>query len=179
LSSPVYPEASASRFRVSPNLIFGLILAAICIYFLWASLKWPSGAALLPRTASVFGLVMLVGYGVSSVRDAKSGKVQGRILDVGRLETAEGDHQAVRGRLIIAIGSILALVLGLWVLGFHIAIPVYLLAYLIFIGKVPWWRAVLAAVIFELILVGLYDNVIHVSWNETLLDRLLGRGAGF
>lgn len=164
---------------MSPNLAFGLILTVVCVYFLWASLKWPSGAALLPRTAGVFGLVMLIGYGVTSLLNAKSGAPAARILDVGRLESSDGDQGAVRVRLIRAIGTILALVLGLWFVGFHIAIPVYVASYLLIFGKVAWWRALLAAAIFELILVGLYDNVIHVSWNETLLDQLLGRGAGF
>src|SRR5262245_34927777 len=97
------PEPSlGQRLKLGPNGLFALLLAIICGYFVWAAMSWPSGAALMPRTAGVFGLVMLAGYAVSSLRGQGANK--GQILDVGRLEHGDTDSAAVRRRTIRAIG---------------------------------------------------------------------------
>ncbi len=162
------------RLRLGPNGLFALLLTIICGYFVWASMTWPSGAALMPRTAGTFGLLMLAGYAFSSIRG--QGANTGQILDVGRLEHGDTDTAAVRARTIRAIGSLLALVLLIWLLGFHIAIPTFVGFYLWYWGKVVWWRAALAGAIFLGIIVGLYDNVMHVTWHTSVLDTLLNRG---
>ena len=77
-----------------------------------------------------------------------------------------------------AIGSLVGIVVLIWLLGFHIAIPTFVGFYLWYWGKVDWWRAVLAGAIFLGIIVGLYDNVMHVSWHTSVLDMLLGRSGG-
>ncbi|MFN0071491.1 MAG: tripartite tricarboxylate transporter TctB family protein [Chloroflexota bacterium] len=164
------------RLRLGPNGWFALLLAVVCSYFVWAAMSWPSGAALLPRTAGIFGLLMLAGYAISSFQGR--GANTGQILDVGRLEHGDTDTVAVRGRTLRAIGSLLVLVLSIWAVGFHVAIPTFVSFYLWYWGKVDWWRAVIAGVIFLGIIVGLYDNVLHVTWHTSLLDMLLGRGGG-
>jgi hypothetical protein len=162
------------RLRPGPNGLFALLLAIVCGYFVWAALSWPSGAALLPRTAGTFGLLMLAGYAVSSLRGQSANS--GQILDVGRLDHGDTDAVAVRARTLRAIGSLLVLVALIWLVGFHIAIPTFVAFYLWYWGKVSWWRSVLAGAIFLGIIVGLYDNVMHVSWHTSVLDSLLGRG---
>jgi hypothetical protein len=163
------------RMRLGPNGLFALILAIICGYFVWASLNWPSGAALMPRTAGTFGLLMVVGYAFNSIRG--KGANSGQILDVGRMEHGDTDAPAVRARTIRAIGSLFAIVVLIWLFGFHIAIPTFVGFYLWYWGKVGWWRAVLAGAIFLGIIVGLYDNVMHVTWHTSVLDSLLNRGS--
>jgi hypothetical protein len=137
-------------------------------------MSWPSGAALLPRTAGIFGLLMLAGYAVSSLRG--KGANTGQILDVGRLQHGDTDEAAVRSRTVRAIGSLLVLVLLIWLVGFHIALPTFVAFYLWHWGQVTWWRAVLAGAIFLGIIVGLYDNIMHVTWHTSVLDSLMGRG---
>lgn len=162
------------RLRPGPNGLFALLLAFVCGYFVWTAMSWPSGAALLPRTAGAFGLLMLAGYAISSLR-GRAGNT-GQILDVGRLEHEDTDRAAIRARTIRAIGSLVALVALIWLVGFHVAIPVFVAFYLWHWGRVDWWRAVLAGAMFLGIIVGLYDNIMHVSWHTTVLDMLLGRG---
>jgi tripartite tricarboxylate transporter TctB family protein len=169
-------RSMAQRLRLGPNGWFALLLAIICAYFVWAAMNWPSGAALMPRTAGVFGLLMLAGYAFNSLRG--QGANTGQILDVGRLAHEDTDATAIRGRTYRAVGSLVGLVALIWLLGFHIAIPTFVGFYLWYWGKVDWWRAVLAGAIFLGIIVGLYDNVMHVSWHTSVLDTLLGRGGG-
>ena len=173
-TGPASEPSITQRLRLGPNGAFALLLAIICGYFVWASLSWPPGAALLPRSAGSFGLLMLLGYAISSIRGEGANK--GQILDVGRLDHGDTDEAAVRARTFRAIGSLLALVVLIWLLGFHIAIPTFVGFYLWYWGKVGWWRSVLAGAIFLGIIIGLYDDVMHVSWHTSVLDSLLGRG---
>jgi hypothetical protein len=169
-------RSTSRRLRLGPDGWFALLLAIICGYFVWAAMNWPSGAALMPRTAGVFGLVMLAGYAFNSIRGR--GANTGQILDVGRLQHGDTDEVAVRRRTIRAIGSLVGIVVLIWLLGFHIAIPTFVGFYLWYWGKVDWWRSVLAGAIFLGIIVGLYDNVMHVSWHTSVLDMLLRRSGG-
>ena len=172
--SPAEKPSIGQRLRPGPNGLFALLLAVVCGYFVWAAMSWPSGAALMPRTAGSFGLLMLLGYAISSLRGQSANR--GQILDVGRLQHGDTDTVAVRSRTYRAIGSLLALVLLIWLVGFHVAIPTFVGFYLWYWGRVSWWRAVLAGAIFLGIIVGLYDNIMHVTWHTSLLDSLLGRG---
>ncbi len=72
------------------------------------------------------------------------------------------------------LGSILLLFVGIWVVGFHIALPTYVFGYLLFFGRVRWWWAVTAAVVFELLILGVYDRALHTTWNTPILHQLLG-----
>ena len=65
-----------------------------------------------------------------------------------------------------------ALLAGVWLVGFHITIPLYLLVYCTVFGAMQWRNAFLIAAGFEVFIVGVYDMLVHVIWNEPLLLKL-------
>jgi hypothetical protein len=61
------------------------------------------------------------------------------------------------------------LFVSVWVIGFHVAIPIYVFAYLMVYGGVRWWVALLCAAFFEAFMVVAYDIVIRQAWPEPLI----------
>lgn len=156
------------------EVFFLTLVGAFFTYLLLESWEWPLGAAFLPRLVTGLGLVLLVFYIVSRVRQTdERGKRTSRILDIGFTD-AGLDRQVILARMARFFGSTAALFLGVWLVGFHIALPVYVFLYLFIYGRVRWWWAFAAALSFEAALVGLYDQVLHTSWNEPVLLKALG-----
>ena len=173
------PSSSDSRvapggWRVTPSGLFGVVLTGLMIWVLLESQKWPTNAQLLPRTVSVFGLLMLAGYAIQGLVLARSTARRGQIMDIGRLDTSAIGRRQVVLRLALVVGSTALLVLAIWLVGFHWAIPVYVFLALWRLGKIRWWTALLVAAVFEAVLIGVYDHVMHITWHETLLDQLRG-----
>jgi hypothetical protein len=71
-------------------------------------------------------------------------------------------------------------VAGVWLVGFHITIPLFLFLYCASFGGMKWPNALIVAAGFESFIVGVYDRLVHVVWNEPVLLKMLGiGGAGF
>ena len=95
---------------------------------------------------------------------------QGMIMDLGFRVGA--DPQAERRRAITFILAIAALYIGIWAVGFHIWLPLWVTVYLVTYAKVRWRTAVGIAAGFEAFVMGIPDYVLDVLWFEPLLWRL-------
>ena len=95
---------------------------------------------------------------------------QGMIMDLGFRVGA--DPQAERKRAITFILAIAALYIGIWAVGFHIWLPLWVTVYLVTYDKVRWRTAVGIAAGFEVFVMGIPDYVLDVLWFEPLLWRL-------
>lgn len=154
--------------------IFLALVGAFFAYLLIESRTWPLGAALLSRLVTGVGLSLLLVHIISRVRHTvKQGHQASAILDIGFTD-AGLEPQMIRGRMLRFFGSTAALFLGVWLLGFHIALPLYVFLYLFVYGRVQWWWALVAALSFEAVLIGLYDHVLHISWNEPIVKQFFG-----
>ncbi len=135
----------------------------------------PREATLFPKVVLGFAIVAWVGYvadrlwlGVRNIRG------QGQILDVGFFGQSDVARRTLTFRILKFWGSVGGLILGIWIVGFHIAVPVFVGVYLIVFARVkPWW-ALIAAVPYFLALVFIYDRFLYVAWNEPLLTQIFG-----
>lgn len=162
-------EVAKSRSITERALEAVLMLFAgvLFIYMLSESLRWSSGVALLPRLAAGFGLVMLVVYIVSKFRAKPSTASPAQIMDLGFDE--HEDAAEMRSRTLRFVITTAALFVGVWLIGFHIAIPVYVFLYLITFGKTRWWWALIAAASFEAFMILAYDVVTRQAWPDTFI----------
>jgi hypothetical protein len=139
-----------------------------------ASLGWNPGAALTPYIALAVGAPFLL-IRIFHVARAAFGigtetMSSGQIMDIGfRIgEDPEAEHR----RFAMIVGAIAVLYLGLWVVGFHVMLPLWTLLYMHFIGRVrPIW-SVTVTVLMIAFLVGIYDYLLHAVWNEPLILKL-------
>jgi TctA family transporter len=144
---------------------------ALFIYFIVAARNWPLSAALLPRLVGAAGLVLLAYFLIQKVIRAARGLTEGRILDIG-FRYSDLTRDEITRRILRVVGSMAALLAGVWLVGFHITIPLYLLVYCTVFGAMQWRNAFLIAAGFEVFIVGVYDMLVHVIWNEPLLLKL-------
>jgi hypothetical protein len=150
--------------RVLEVLLMGFC-AAIFVFMLAESMKWSAGVALLPRIASTFGLIVLSVYAVQRFRPHRG---QGQIMDMGFDE--EGLERSVvierTLRFVLTTGTLFA---AIWLIGFHVAVPIYMVLYLMIYGKLRWWAAGLWALGFLVFMVVAYDIVIRSTWPEPVI----------
>lgn len=171
--SETAPSRTGPTAEVIAEAAFLLLVLVAFVYLLIVSRNWPTSAALLPTVAAGTGLPLLLIHIYRRFR-AVSGP-QRQILDIGFNEEGLSGEE-VRRRSIQMLGSMVALFVGIWLVGFHIALPLYLFLYMIKWGEASVLAATITAGIFLAILFGLYDNVLHISWNEPVIQGLLGIG---
>ncbi len=142
-----------------------ILLAATGVFFYYMlsqSRDWGLGAQLLPWIAISFGLPLWVWRVVSLFRTGLT--EQGSIMDTGFLET-EDSGIVVAWRWVMLLGTTAGLLFGVWVLGFHVAIPLYTILYLIILGKVRWYWTVPAAAFFLAVIIFIYGQLLLAEWN--------------
>jgi hypothetical protein len=161
------PEAITQRSRTERILEAALMLfcAVFFLFMLEESTRWSSGVGLLPRIASGFGLIVL---GVYAFQRFRPHKVRGQIMDMGFDEEGLA-RSVVIERTLRFVGTTAAFFVAIWLIGFHVAVPLYMLLYLIVYGKVRWWAAVLSAAGFLLFMIVAYDIVIRDTWPEPVI----------
>lgn len=153
--------------------VFVALVAGLFILLLVESLSWPLGAALLPRIVGIIGLPLLTIHIYNRVRSVDAAGGRAAILDTGFTQ-ADIPRRLSQRRALRFLLSTVALFAGVWLVGFHVALPLYIFGYLVRYAEVRWWVALVWAAGFEAVLLGLYDRVINTSWNDPLLFQLLG-----
>ena len=97
---------------------------------------------------------------------------QGMIMDLGfRLGV---DPEGEKRRAALYFGTIAALVLLVWLIGFHVGLPLWVIAYLLLWTRAKWHHALLAGLGFETFIVGILDLTLDIFWFEPLLFRWIG-----
>jgi hypothetical protein len=153
---------------------FVLLLLLGVFVFMWIeSADWPLGAALFPRLAAVLGVLAIIAFATQLLWRLRCSAtfVEGRILDLP-WSTGDTDARTVKQRAYVIVASIGGLWLGVWLVGFHVAIPVYLFSQLVLLGNCRWWSATLVALAALGIIIGVYDELLQVSWNQPAIVAL-------
>ena len=97
---------------------------------------------------------------------------QGMIMDLG-FRLGE-DPAGEKRRAALYFGSIVALVVLIWLIGFHIGLPLWVIAYLLFWTRAKWYWALLAGLGFETFIIGILDLTLDIFWFEPLFFRWIG-----
>ncbi len=97
---------------------------------------------------------------------------QGMIMDLGfRLGV---DPEGEKRRAALYFGSIVGLVLLVWFIGFHIGLPLWVIAYLLLWTRATWYWALVAGLGFEAFIIGILDLTLDIFWFEPLFFRWIG-----
>ncbi len=165
------PHKFRPSYETIGELILLIIVGAFFGYLFYESFDWPLGAALLPRIAVIIGAPFWVFQVISLLRSRQEGV--GRIMDLGFLEIGI-DPKAEVTRFIRITGWLIALYLGIWLLGFHLVLPLWIFLYLTIYGRLRWYWSACFALFFLAMIIGLFDYVMYTQWHKPILLRLLG-----
>jgi hypothetical protein len=170
----------AARLRITRQGVLEsiLLLAATAMFvYEWAeSLRLRQGPELLPRIVATTGLVALVVYVGRRLwrlrRPSAPGTGTGSILDIG-MEGAGLDRGVLVRRVSRFLGALAFLYVGVWLMGFHLTIPLFLVGYLRLWGEMGWRGAILTAAAYFAVMVVLYDQVLRSPWNDPVIGRFV------
>jgi len=143
------------------------LLAVVGFFFVYLfieSLQWPLGSALMPWIAVGIGMPFWVYRLLTLILRAREAPAQ--IMDIG-FRTGS-DPTGERARFLRIALFILALYLGIWLFGFHVALPLAILIYVRVYGQLSWLGSLSVALMFLVLLVGVYDHLLNAAWHEPL-----------
>jgi hypothetical protein len=148
--------------EIAGELVLLLLVGAFFVYLFIESLHWPLGSALMPWIAIAIGTPFWLWRIAVLFFQAKESS--GQIMDIG-FRTGD-DPEGERGRFLRICCFIVALYLGIWLLGFHIAMPLGILIYVRVYGKMSWVGSIGLALLFVALIAGVYDHLLNAAWHE-------------
>lgn len=175
-SGPAIIEGRRSRLlslEVGGELLLLILVTAFFVYMLVDSMRWKLGASIIPWFAIALGTPFLMLRFLSILRPAR-GSLAGpatQIMDIGFGTSSDGQ---AKQRLIRIVGHILLLYVGIWLVGFHVALPILTGLYLYIYGRAGLLWSIVVALLFLALIVGVYDELLHARWHEPLIPSLLG-----
>ncbi len=173
------PEELAPTHRViswrSPEILGEVILLSVVLIFAITYLLELPGLKPAGRYLPIITLIFAAPFWLIRVRslfDRKKALQAGAIMDLGF--RFGGDSVAEKRRAVRFIASVAALFLGVWVFGFHLALPIWVMTYLFLFAKAKPIVILIIGIAFEGLLLGVHDFIIDVPWPEPLFWRLIG-----
>ena len=153
------------------NLRCVLSLAAACVagYALYASWNWPFRTALFPRVIALPILFLALIESALSVWSSESER-GGHAVDFQLTDTVE--PALARKRTIAIIFWTLGFLVLILLVGFPLAVPIFVFAYLKIAGREPWTLTLILTAISWLSMEGLFNRLLHLPFPEGLIFGL-------
>ena len=177
-TAPVVFARVPFRDRMTLEFIGEIVLLALVAaflgYMLWDSTHWRFSDRLTPligvSIAAFFWVIRVGTIVLSFFRPIQISSREAKIMDTG-FQTGQDPREA-RLRFYQIFGFTVALMLVIWVFGFHFGATLMLGAYLVTIARFSWlWTAFIVGVAIA-ILVGFYDYVLGIPWHVPLIVEL-------
>jgi len=165
---PRAPRRGVS-LEVGGEIVLLVVVGGLFAYLFIESFTWPPGSALMPRITVAIGTPFWFWRLITLIRSRPKASSE-QIMDLGFRTGA--DPRGERIRFFRICGSIVGLYLAVWLLGFHIAIPIGVAVYVYVYGQAGLiWSAVLGLMFLGLIM-GVYDHFLGATWHEPPLLRM-------
>jgi len=146
------------------QILFTLFIVCVFIVALRSSLDWPLRASILVLLLGGIGLILALSqlgmdfWGISH----QPVKAEGMSFEVPLLETGSR-----WGNLEIWTWLI-GLYAAIWLVGFPIAVPLWVFAYSKFYGS-HWITSLSLTTVAWVFIYGIFDRALHVPWPDSLL----------
>ncbi len=171
--SPDNEPTGTARRGFSVEVVGEIILLAIVgsffVYMFIESFGWPEGSALMPRIAIVMGTPFWIARLITLVRSTRETSTD-MIMDLGFRTGA--DPRGERMRFIRICLFIVGLYAAIWLVGFHIALPLGVFLYTLVYSRAGWIGSAILGLLFLALIVGVYDNFLNATWHDPPLLRL-------
>ena len=154
---------------LSLHSILSLAVAALAAYALYASWSWPFRTALFPRVVALPILFLSLIEWALSVWSVE-GQREGHAVDFQLTDTVE--PALARNRTIAIFLWTLGFLAMILLVGFPLAVPIFVFAYLKIAGKEPWVLSLILTAIAWVFMEGLFDRFLHIPFSEGLIFGL-------
>ena len=157
------------ELRLNLSFFLSLGVAILAGITLVSSLSWPFRAALFPRVLGVPLLILSIVQMLLSA-SAVEEKRAGHAVDFEF--TSDIDHQVARQRTISIFAWILGFLALILLVGFPLAVPLFVFLYLKLAGGEAWILTLLLTGFSWLFMEGLFDWLLHIPFPEGWLFLL-------
>jgi hypothetical protein len=141
--------------RLSGAALFSLALAAVAAYAVYTALAWPPKAALFPLTMGIPLLALALVQTMVELRDPPA---------------ASGEAMA-RRRVLAVFAWMVAFIVLVLLVGFPVAVPVFVFSYLVMQSREGWGLSIALAVVawgfFHLV----FERLLHFPFEAGLILR--------
>jgi len=159
------------RFKFNAGVFFTLFVLAVFAVGVYAAADWQIQARLFPWVIGIPALVMCVMqlFGDFFRRgDANEQDVHGAMdLPVDRSVPIA----VVVKRAINSFGWVLGLFAAIWIVGFVVAVPLFIFLYLIWQAREKLWISTAYCVSMLVFIVGVFHLILNVPWPEGLFPQ--------
>jgi len=157
--------------------LFALLLAALFGYAVFVGSYMPYKAALFPTIVGIPGIILALAVSVLAYRRGRNPAVE-KAPPAGTpgdlyLDQSLLSSEALR-RTVIIFGWIFGTVVGGWLLGQKLALPLFVFAYLKLGSREGWLLSILMTLATIALLLGVFDYVVSVAWYEGEVFQWLG-----
>jgi Tripartite tricarboxylate transporter TctB family len=153
------------------RILFCLFLIAVAAYAVWAAVGWTFKAKLFPLTVSIPLIILAVTQLLMEIL-GKAKSAEGPAVDLEF--SADVPPELARQRVIGAFLWVAGFILLVYLLGFPVAVPIFMLSYLSTQSRVGFLLSLGLTVATWLFFYGLFQRLIHLSFEDGLIQTLLG-----
>jgi hypothetical protein len=158
------------RFR--REFFFCLLIVLFFALFVYQATGWRLQARLYPWA---IGIPMILLGLIQLVRDLKgTSNPNPASTPVDFLFSQVSDKAVARSRTVKIFSSIVAFFIGIWLLGFPLAVPLFVFCYLKFEAREGWGLSALLTGLAWLFFWGLFDRLLHLPFPEGQIFTWIG-----
>lgn len=156
--------------REREQIIFTGFVALLMLAALWVAKDWPARAAIIIYLLGGIGVVLAL---TQLAKDYRAIHAEGNGIVRPTFEVAAIEHAGKWGSLEIW-AWLWGLYLAIHLIGFPIALPLFVFAYVKFYGG-GWLTAIALTALTWGFLYGIYDYLLNVPWPKPWLGALFSR----
>ena len=154
--------------KFKPRSLFTIFMGLVFLSAIVNARNWPLRASILILVlGGMVALPLVITQLFLELRPGTSKLSQASGMDVPLFKGGE------RFRDLKTWGWLVGLLIAVWLIGFMVAVPLFVFVFSIIYGARWTVSTFLAALAFGL-LYGIFDVVVHVSWPEPFVYRLMG-----
>ena len=150
------------------EITFSAAMVLVFAFAVFEARAWQMHARLLPWVIGFPMLILTISQLVLDIREI------GNSVQEAKPVTGGIPANVARRRAIWILAWILGLFLAIWLLGFHISVPLFTFLYLKIESEENWWLAILLSVVAWGFLFGLFDWILKLPFPEGELVNWLG-----
>ena len=164
---PDAKPALPKKFRISAGSIFTFLIFLVFLAAVIGAADWPFRTRMFPWTIgfAAVGLCLIQLFlDLWRAKDPTTPEDATGVMDLPVDRDVPG--KVVARRALGQFGWVLGLFSGVWILGFLIAMPVYVLSYLTLQAREKWRISLFCTSLIVVLLVGLFHRILNVRWLE-------------
>ena len=156
------------KLKANPGALFTVIVLLLMLGLVLSAKQWQYQARLFPWTIGIPTLLLcFLQLGLDLFRTQKSSDSAGMMdLPVDRSVPVS----VVIKRAINIFGWIFGLYFSIWIIGFIISVPLFLVLYLRIQAGESWKITAIYNTVMTLFLIGVFEMVLHIPWPPGIID---------